>query len=111
MFRKPDALYNITRKTSLLKFKPTETDEYEIIGVVEAISKYGIPKGMVGSFIVKGDDENEFKVGAGKVTHLKRIEYWKDKEEIIGKMLLTKHEDSKTRHGVPVCAVAVEVVK
>jgi len=111
IFRKPDALYVMSRRTGLLKFKPTETDEYTIVAMTEAVDKYGVPKDILGAFHVKGDDGNTFKVGAGKLTHERRKYYWNNEDEVIGKQLLTKHEDSKTRHGVPVCAVAVEVVK
>ena len=79
--------------------------------MTEAIDKYGVPKDTLGSFHVKGDDGTVFKVGAGKLTHDKRKEYWNDESLVIDKNLLVKHEDEKTRHGVPVCAVAVEVVK
>ena len=111
IFRKMDSYYTRKRNVCLLKFKPTHKDEYVITGVYEAIDKYGEPKNMVGGFTVKGDDGTEFNVGAGKLTHQKRIDYWKDREEIVGKQLLVKHEDEKTRHGVPVCAVAAEVIK
>ena len=66
---------------------------------------------MLVAFTVQGDDGTNFSVGAGKLTHQKRIEYWAERANILGKVLLVKHEDEKTRHGVPVCAVAVEVVK
>ena len=100
----------IKRDVGLLKFKPTHQDTYKITGVLEAISKDGIPKGMIGAFIVT-DGDAEFKVGAGKIPHQQRIDHWKDRDTLPGKMLLTKHEDEKTRHGVPICAVALEVIK
>lgn len=111
IFRKMDSYYVRKRNVCLLKFKPTSKDEYLIIGFEEAIDKYGEPKGTLGSFIVMGDDGTEFKVGAGKLLHSERQRVWNDPEGVIGKNLLVKHEDEKTRHGVPVCAVAVEVVK
>jgi ATP-dependent DNA ligase len=111
IFRKPYAQYVKKRNVCLLKFKPTSEDKYLIIGFEEAIDKYGDAKGTLGSFIVQGDDGTEFKVGAGKLLHSERQRIWNDSESVIGKMLLVKHEDEKTRHGVPVCAVAVEVVK
>ena len=111
IFRKMDSYYIRKRNVCLLKFKPTSEDKYLIVAMTEAIDKYGVPKDTLGSFHVKGDDGTVFKVGAGKLTHDKRQEYWNNEELVIGKNLLVKHEDEKTRHGVPVCAVAVEVMK
>lgn len=101
---KPRRLVN-----QLLKYKPTEIDEYEILGVEEAISKEGIPKGMVGSFLVQGNDGVPFSVGAGKLSHDKRRHYWTIQNTIIGKTLITKQGKIKTTNGVPTCAVAVEI--
>ena len=93
----------------MLKYKPTETDEYIIIGVEEAISKDGIPKGMVGSFLVQGDDEITFKVGAGKLKHNIRRHYWFIQSTIIGKTLVVKQGKIKTTEGKPTCAVAIKI--
>lgn len=103
--------YETKRSLGMLKFKPTEEDTYIILDVSEAISKEGNPKGMVGSFQVYGDDGTAFYVGAGKLSHTERVRYWDYREEIIGKMLKVKHEKDKTTGGVPVCAVAVEVIE
>ena len=103
--------YEMKRSLYMLKFKPTEEDEYKILWVTEAMSKEGNPKGMVGAFAVYGDDEITFFVGAGKLNHAKRIMYWNNREDIIGKMLKVKHEKTKTIGGVPDCSVAVEVIE
>lgn len=109
VMRKANGKYEDKRSTSLLKFKPTEEDIYYIIGMNEAISLEGEPKGMVGSFVVQDNDGNSFAVGAGKLVHSKRIEYWIHKEGIIGCYLLTKHEKLRTTNDVPVSAVAVDI--
>jgi len=101
--------YEKKRTSFLLKFKPTELDEYIIVGVNEAISKDGYEKGMVGSFSVKGDDETVFDVGAGKMDHPTRTKLWQNRGDILGKPLLVKHEKIRTVRGIPICAVAVEV--
>ena len=103
--------YEMKRSTHMLKFKPTEEDKYTIAGVLEAISKEGYPKGMVGAFYIYGDDNVSFEVGAGKLTHPERIRYWENREDIIGKKLKVKHEKIKTVNGIPRCAVAVEVIE
>ena len=103
--------YEEKRSKGLLKFKPTESDTYKILGVLEAISKEGELKGMVGAFLVSGDDGTEFKVGAGKLKHSKREELWKNRKDLIGRTLLVKHEMLKTKNGIPLCAVALEVIE
>ncbi len=110
IFRSPLHSYEEKRSKGMLKFKPTESDTYRILGISEAISKEGNPKAMIGSFQVSGDDGTEFSVGAGKLSHLERERLWKDRESLIGKKLLVKHEMIKTKGGIPLCAVAVEVV-
>ena len=95
----------------MLKFKPTEEDEYTIATVTEAISEEGFPKGMVGAFHVYGDDNTVFGVGAGKLTRSERVRYWKNASDLTGKKLKVKHEKIKTVNGIPICAVAVEVIE
>jgi len=112
MLRSPFADYEFKRTTGLLKFKPTETDLYEIVTVNEAISMDGQPKGMVGSFTVKATDipDAVFDVGAGKLNHAQRIHYWCVKDWCIGRMLLVKHELLRTTNSVPIAAVTVDIV-
>ncbi len=93
----------------MLKYKPSEIDEYTIVSLTEAISKNGEPKNMVGAFEVQGDDNTQFSVGAGKLSHSKRKHYWKIKEQIIGKTLITKQGKIRTTEGLPTCAVAVAI--
>jgi ATP-dependent DNA ligase len=105
------AFWTPKRSVGILKYKPTETDEYTILKVHEAIDKYGLPKDMAGGFSVKAPDLNEtFKVGAGKLNHLQRTEIWRNRQFYIGKTLIVKHEKIKTTNGIPVCCVAVEVL-
>lgn len=111
ILRSPIWSYETKRSLGMLKFKPTEEDEYQIWGMKEAVSKDGFLKGMVGSFGVCGDDETRFYVGAGKLDHAKRTMYWDNRADIVGKMLKVKHEKTKTIGGVPDCSVAVEVIE
>lgn len=111
IFRNPLYSYEEKRSKGLLKFKPSETDEYEILGLHEAISQEGKFKGMVGAFVVAGDDGTVFSVGAGKLNHSERERLWKNREGLIGKNLLVKHEMLKTKNGIPLCCVAVEVIE
>lgn len=111
ILRSAIAEYERKRSLYMLKFKPTEEDEYLIYTVIEAISKEGNPKGMVGSFGVHSDDGTVFCVGAGKLNHAERRRLWDNREDIEGKMLKVKHEKDKTIGGVPICCVAVEVIE
>ena len=110
IFRSPLYNYEEKRSRGMLKFKPTESDTYRILGISEAISKEGNPKAMIGSFQVSGDDGTEFSVGAGKLCHPERERLWKDRGRLIGKKLLVKHEMIKTKGGIPLCTVAIAVI-
>ena len=110
ILRKIDRMWRPKRDVGLLKFKPTETDEYTILGVNEAVDKDGNPKSMVGSFIVKSKThDQQFSVGAGKMKHFERVHYWFYRDTIIGKTLIVKQEMNITSGGVPLCAVALEI--
>lgn len=111
IFRSPLYSYEEKRSRGMLKFKPSEMDTYNILGVNEAISQEGNPKNMVGSFIVSGDDGTAFKVGAGKLNHSERKRLWRKREDLIGKELEVKHELIKTASGIPLCAVALRVIE
>lgn len=93
----------------MLKYKPTEIDEYIILCVTEAVSKEHEPLGMIGSFVVQGDDEVHFKVGAGKLSHSKRTHYWNIQHTLVGKTLVVKQGKIITTEGIPTCAIAVEI--
>ena len=109
IIRSINGSYVEKRSTDILKFKPTETDNYTIIEILEAMSIQGEPKAMIGAFRVMDADGNTFKVGAGKLKHEKRIEYWRQRRNLIGRQLVVKHELLRTDHDLPVCAVAVDL--
>lgn len=110
ILRKGDSFWEDKRTVSMLKFKPTEEDEYVVLSINEAIDKHGNPKNMVGSFTVKATNVDEsFKVGAGKMPHSLRTEIWQKRHLLVGKMLKVKHEPGVTSGGVPLCSVAVDL--
>jgi ATP-dependent DNA ligase len=109
ILRSPIALYRPKRDVGLIKIKPTEIDEYRIVEAYEAISQEGVSKGMVGGFTVMDREGIVFNVGAGKMTHKKREQLWRSRGDLPGKMLEVKHEPTKTKGGVPECAVAVRI--
>lgn len=109
ILRSCQSYYRPKRDVGLLKFKPTEIDEYLIVDTIEAIDKHGQPKNTLGAFVVIADDLNKFKVGAGKLTHDLRDKIWEQREKIKGQILVVKHEKLKTVNNIPVAAVAVKV--
>ena len=109
IFRTYFGKYVKKRNVSLIKFKPTETDEYIILEVLEAIDKHGVPKDMVGAFMVADADRRVFKVGAGKMKHPERIDIWNRRKEVIGHILVVKHELISNESGIPVSAVAIKL--
>lgn len=111
MFRKIDyPAYEPRRLVGqMLKYKPTEIDEYTIIQVNEAFSKDKEPLNMVGSFTVVGDDNVPFNVGAGKLSHKRRKEIWYVWDQMVGRTLIVKQGKIITTEGIPTCAVAVEI--
>ena len=102
------AEYIEDRTPFLLKYKPTEKDHYRIIDVVEG---KGWCTGMLGAFIVTGDDGTPFRVGSGKLlTKPARKALWEIKDKLPGMILEVKHEAITTTKGIPKCAVALSVV-
>lgn len=97
--------YTPRRIGGMLKFKPHQRDDYLIIGVMEG---EGWCRGMLGAFLVQGDDGVTFEVGSGALlTKANRALLWKNRATLPGKVLTVKYEPSTTRHGKPKCAVAV----
>lgn len=110
IIRNLDGQYVEKRSKDIIKFKPTEEDEYIILNIIEAVDKHGFPKNMVGAFLVKAPDLDEaFEVGAGKLTHGEREVIWKNRSSYIGKNLVVKHEILTTNSGIPLCCVAVNI--
>jgi len=107
ILRNPVGEYVDRRTSSLLKFKPTEEDEYTIVGLQEG---KGWCDGMLGAFLVQGDDGTTFAVGTGReLTKDKRIDYWKHRDKLVGRILVVKHEPIKTSGGKPLCTVAYKL--
>ena len=78
ILRQPNASYEMKRSRFIMKFKPSKTDCYKIVGIEQASTMEGKPKGMVGAFIVQAPDSpQQFKISAGRFTHEERTEMWK----------------------------------
>ena len=95
----------------MMKFKPGREDIYEIVEVKEAISKDGIPKGMVGSFECLSPPRPEvFSIGAGRLLHSERREFWNVRHLLIGKHVKAGFQHLTAKNGVPRSGVALEVL-
>jgi ATP-dependent DNA ligase len=106
------ATYERKRSRFIMKFKPKKTDEYEITDVIEAISKDGEPKGMVGAFECVGGDGTTFQIGAGKLKHSERIDLWilhQKYDDVIGRICRVQYQ-SLTNKQVPRFGLAIEVI-
>lgn len=110
MFRSTTGFYQEKRSNYLLKFKPTCTDIYKIVG---AIQGEGWCYDRLGAFLVQDKHGHQFEIGSGSyLTAAGRMEAWE--LYISGKLsqchLLVKHEKLKTANGFPQCAVAAELI-
>ncbi len=97
------------RSIEVMKWKPKEEDAYRIIGVKEG---EGWARGMLGAFLVAGDDGTPFYVGTGALlTKAERQRLWKHKDSLPGKLLLVRHEPMQTVKGIPKCATAHKLIE
>ena len=110
ILRHPYALYEEKRSVNCLKFKPTEYDDYTIIGFNQEGDIHGVEKESLGSFVVTSDEGTQFSVGTGPaLTRERREHYWKYRHELLGHLLTVKHEALKTTNNIPIATVAVQV--
>lgn len=98
--RHPNYPYERKRSTGMMKLKPLRQDAYEIVGYNEEISIHGEPKGSLGSFICRGDDQTEFAVGSG-FTADQRAAYWLIRDQLIGQFLVVNYQNLTAKRGVP----------
>jgi len=109
-----DNLYVPRRSTFLMKFKPKKSDIYEIVDIHEAISADGTPKRMVGSFVCRDREGNEFSVSPGhgwdderkKKIWFSHIDYCisgtnKQAHPIIGKDVFIEYQNLTLKRKVP----------
>lgn len=97
------------RFSGIMKFKPHQRDDYTIVGVQEEISITGMPKNSLGAFMCVSDEGTVFNVGTG-LTEDQRIQFWKHKDELVGKQLKVKYQSLTAGKGVPRFPVFLEVI-
>jgi DNA ligase-1 len=106
--RNIDGYYERKRSTKVMKFKPKQQDEYEIIGFQEEIDSGGTPKDTLGSLTCKSGDGNIFNVGTGFTTE-RRKQIWEARNIIIGETAIVKYQHISSANHVPRFPVFVEV--
>jgi DNA ligase-1 len=61
-----EAIYDVKRLKTWLKYKPRKKDNYKVIGITEEIDKHGLPKDSMGALEVIGEvNKKSFFVGSG----------------------------------------------
>ena len=114
IIREISSPYYRTRTGAMMKFKPKATDQYEIIGIYEAIAEDGTPKGMTGGFNCIDDMGAKFQVGAGKLSHSARKDIWAEYLDnpymFIGKMLEVEYQTMSDKNKVPLFSRAVRIL-
>lgn len=103
------ASYVRKRSRFILKFKPKKKDYYKITGVLEAYSKKGLSLGRVGAFRCQDPEGTIFKVGAGRMTHDKAEEHWKNRNNLIDKFCEVQYQTISPR-GAPLFGLHLDIV-
>lgn len=101
ILRNPLANYVEKRPWTILKWKPSKHDTYQIVGVTEAVSEKGVPLGRVGALNCCDRFGNFFSVGPGLgMTHEVTAKMWADAPNLIGKFAKVYYQNLTDR-GVP----------
>jgi len=114
--REMNAPYIRRRSTFGMKWKPKRRDDYMIKGYSISVDKYGETKeGVLGRLICSDDEnlpfigeyppkidppEDYFAVGSG-FTDLQRVEWWKRRSELVGRIVTVEYQHLTKKNGVP----------
>lgn len=101
ILRNPLAPYVEKRPWTILKWKPSKHDTYQVLEVVEAVSEEGLPLQRVGSLVCADRFGNTFSVGPGLgISHERASELWEMRDVLIGKYAQVYYQNLTDR-GVP----------
>lgn len=101
ILRNPLAPYVEKRPWTILKWKPSKHDTYQVIEVVEAVSEKGQPLQRVGALVCSDRFGNTFSVGPGLgITHEKASKLWEMRDSLVGKYAQVYYQNL-TERGVP----------
>jgi len=99
--RDGSAQYKRTRSTQMMKFKEKKKDYYKIVRGIEAISEDGTPLGMIGAFECEDTMGSTFNVGAGRLSHAKRREYFEMLADLPGLWCKVGYQNLTAKRKVP----------
>lgn len=102
------APYERKRSTWVMKFKPKQQDDYEVVGVTEEIDKDGNPKDRLGALVCRSGDGNLFNVGTG-FSDEDRVRLWDIQGILPGMIATVKYQHITSGKQVPRFPVFVEV--
>jgi ATP-dependent DNA ligase len=104
-----DPLTQAKRPSCLLKFKPTERDEYLIVNYKEGTGQYANALGAL--CVSSPDGSGVFWVGTGPIfTKEQRFNLWPLRDSLLGQTLIVKHEPIRTVNNLPICTTAIKIV-
>lgn len=109
IFRNPAGIYSKHRSHDLLKFKPTKSDTYTIVGTEEERTIHGEPKGTLGSFLLKTPGEETFSCGSG-LTAAQRREFWQHRDALPGAKVHLKYQELSADRKVPRFPIFLDVI-
>jgi len=104
--RERNGRYVRRRSTSIMKFKPHQSDTYDIVDYKQEISIDGVPKGRLGS-VVCITDGDRFSVGSG-FSDIQRHKLWAIRHLLIGGTITVKYQALSEKH-IPRFPIALEV--
>lgn len=108
LYKPLDILEQAKRPQWILKFKPGESDTYEIIDYREGT---GWAIGMLGAVLVRGKDSDPFWVGTGnEFTKENRQNYWRIRDKLLGSKIVVKHEKIRTINSIPICTSGHKII-
>lgn len=101
ILRNPLTPYVEKRPWTMLKWKPSKHDTYQVLRVVEAVSEKGHPLQRVGALVCSDRFGNTFSVGPGLgITHEKASKLWEMRDALVGKYAQVSYQNL-TERGVP----------
>ena len=109
--RQPLSFYTPRKCNFLLKYKPTEEDNYRIVGWEEEKDIQGRRKGRLGSVVVEDGDGALFAVGTGNALDANGRQYWwEHRDSLVGKTARVKHSTITTVNNYPTCTSLLEII-
>ncbi len=109
IIRDPSALYKYGKQNCILKFKPLKEDRFLIISAIEAISKDGKPKNMLGALELQDKEGRKFHCGAGCLSHDSREVWWAYRHLPLGKYAHVKYL-RLTKDNIPREPILIEII-